>query len=198
MADQAHFVYPRSRRSIEMIAAAVRAELGVEPNSRIALQPILEFALDSLVDGAYFDLEEDQAMEGAEGRTDGAEPVITLSASTYMRLNRGDPRARMTVAHEIGHLLLHSGERVYHFAQKVADNRFDPEWQADQFAAALLMPREAFMKMRSVPQAMKTFGVSRWAAIRRAKVVGMRLTDHGYTFGRNRKKKKERNLRRAP
>lgn len=196
MADGKSFVYPRTRGQIEAIAAAVRAELGVSPDGRIAMQPILEFALDSLVEGAYYALESDREMNGAEGRTEGEDPVITLSASTYMRLNRGEARARMTVAHEIGHLLLHCGQRVFHFAENLDDVRFDPEWQADQFAAALMMPAEGFAKMRTVTQAMRTFGVSRSAAIRRASVVGIRLTDRGHRFGR--RKKKERNSRRTP
>lgn len=197
MVDLSRYVMPRSRRQIEALANAVRAELGVGADARVAMQPILEFALDDLVEGAYFEVDCDQAMKGAEGRTDGEMPVITLSASTYMALGRGDPRARMTVAHELGHLLLHSGQRVFHFGVKLDDRRFDPEWQADEFAAALLMPREAFRHMRTIQQAMKEFGVSRGAAIRRASVIGIRLTDRGgYTFGS--RKKKGYDKRRTP
>lgn len=73
-------VYPRTRKQIEAVADAVRAELGVRADARIALQPVLEFCLDDLVEGAYFDLGDDHEMAGAEGRTDGVRPVITLSA----------------------------------------------------------------------------------------------------------------------
>jgi len=160
------------------------------------MQPILEFALDDLVEDAYFRVANDDELGGAEGMTDGEHPVITLSASTYMGLGRSDSRARMTVAHELGHLLLHSGQHVFHFEEPVNDNRFDPEWQADQFAAALLMPRYAFAKMRSVHEAMRTFGVSKAAAIRRARVVGIRLDDGRHTFGWH--NKKGHDMRRAP
>lgn len=192
-----HFVVPRSRKQIEAIASAVRSLLGVSRSGRIALQPILEFALDDIVDEAFFRIVDDAELGGAEAMTDGREPVITLSASTYMKLEKGDYRARMTVAHEIGHLILHSGQIVFHFEEPINDNRFDPEWQADQFAAALLMPREAFAKMTTVHQAMKTFGVSKPAAICRAQVVGIRLRDGRHTFG-NRRKKKGHDMRRTP
>lgn len=188
MGKTSHFVVPRSRRQIEAIAGAVRAHLGVSAGARIAIQPILEFALDDLVEGAFFRIANDAELGGAEGLTDGEHPVITLSASTYMRLGRSDNRARMTVAHEIGHLLLHSGKHVFHFEEPLNDNRFDPEWQADEFAAALLMPRASFSRMRSVGQAMKYFGVSKAAAIRRARVIGIRLLDGNHAFGRGKKK----------
>lgn len=188
LGNSAHFVEPRSRRQIEAIADAVREVLGISKGARIAMQPVLEFALDDLVEGAYYDIANDTDLGGAEGMTHGTEPVIVLSASCYMRLGRSDNRARMTVAHELGHLLLHSGQRVFHFSEPMNDNRFDPEWQADQFAAALLMPREAFSRMRTVKQAMKTFGVSKAAAIRRARVIGIRLSDGCHNFGRRKKK----------
>lgn len=197
LASSPHFVVPRSRRQIEAIAGAVRGLLGVSRGGRIALQPILEFALDDIVDQAFFRVVDDAELGGAEAMTDGREPVITLSASTYVRLQNGDARARMTVAHEIGHLILHSGQIVFHFEEPVDDSRFHPEWQADQFAAALLMPRDAFAKMKTVWQAMKTFGVSRSAAICRANVIGVRLKDGQHTFGR-RRKKKGHDMRRTP
>lgn len=189
LANSPHFVVPRSRKQIEAIAGAMRIYLGVTEGARIALQPILEFALDDLVEGAYFKIANDSELGGAEGMTDGQHPVITLSASTYMCLQRSDCRARMTVAHEIGHLLLHSGQKVYHFEEPMNDNRFDPEWQADEFAAALLMPKLPFMRIKTVHQAMEAFGVSRAAAIRRAWVVGIRLRDGNHSFGRDDKKK---------
>ncbi|MCL4672435.1 MAG: ImmA/IrrE family metallo-endopeptidase [Sphingomonadaceae bacterium] len=184
----AHFVAPRTRRQIEAIANAVREHLGIRSGGRIAMQPILEFALDDLVEGAYYDIVNDAELGGAEGMTRGTEPVILLSASCYMRLGRSDNRARMTVAHELGHLLLHSGRHVFHFEEPLNDPRFDPEWQADEFAAALLMPREAFSQMKTVQQAMATFGVSKAAAIRRARVIKIRLSDGRHSYGHDKKK----------
>jgi len=170
-------VMRRTERDIERLAKAVRSELGVAPGARISVQPILEHLIEDMVEGAYFQVEADSDLGGAEARTDWHQPVITVSWSTYSRLLKGEARPRMTIAHEIGHLLMHTKQPVYHYRMKSRDRHVDPEWQADYFAAALLMPPEAFRKMRTVKQAMKTFGVSRGAALRRARIIGAVIVD---------------------
>jgi hypothetical protein len=177
MDNRAGSVTRRTERQIDRFANDLRQNFGVGPGDRLAMQPILEFALDDMVDGAYFRVVNDGELGGAEGRTDWHQPVITLAASTYAALKLGNPRARMTVAHELGHLLLHTRQPVYHYRSKSKDCHVDPEWQADYFAATLLMPANAFRKMRTVKQAMKTFGVSRGAALRRGRTLNHRLID---------------------
>lgn len=175
--DKIGSVQKRSEHQIERLAKMVRQELGVDPGARLAMQPILEFALDDMIEGAYLRVASDSEMAGAEGRTDWHQPVITLSAGTYAALTKGDRRARMTAAHELGHLLMHTKQPVYYYRERTKDNRLDPEWQADTFAAALLMPADAFRKMKSVRQAMSAFGVSRSAALRRARGLKMAIAD---------------------
>lgn len=177
MADSYGSVRRRSVDEIERLAKMVRQELGVAPGERLAMQPVLEFTLDDMVPGAFLAVESDQTMGGAEGRTDWHQPIITLSAGTYAALSKSDPRARMTAAHELGHLLMHTQQPVHYYRSKARDPQLDPEWQANVFAAALLMPRPAFRKMRTVSQAKKTFGVSRGAALRRAREISMPLYD---------------------
>ena len=155
---------------------------------RLAMQPVLEFALDDMVDGAYYAIDDDHNLQGAEGRTDWHQPVITLAASTYANLRRGDPRARMTVAHELGHLLMHSRAPVYHYRTRAFDKRVNPEWQADYFAAALLMPAYAMRSMKTVKQVMKGFGVSRGAAIHRSRGLNIKLFDDVANRDPNKKK----------
>jgi Zn-dependent peptidase ImmA (M78 family) len=72
-------------------------------------------------------------------------------------------RQRFTVAHEIGHLVLHKGQEVYvdSFEGRInwRDGASDPvEAQANAFAAELLMPR-AFVD-REVEKVMDEGGVS--------------------------------------
>jgi len=177
MAERFGAVQKRSERQIEKLAASIREGLGVGPTDRVAMRPILDHYLDDIVPDAYLAVESDYDMGGAEGRTDWLDPVITLSASTYAKLRLSDPRARMTAAHELGHLLMHTRQPVFHYRTKSHDRRVDPEWQADTFAAAFLMPRHAFQKMRTVRQAMKAFGVSRGGALVRARNLNIQLVD---------------------
>lgn len=178
MADKYGCVCQRSQKQIEALAKAVRHELGVEPGARISMLPTLEFAIGDMIDGAYMHVAPDAEMDGAEGKTDQFRPVITLSASCHGALRRADARARMTAAHELGHLLMHTRQPVFFYRSRTLDRRRDPEWQADTFAAALLMPSKAFRKMRTVSQAMKSFGVSRAAALRRARDLNIQLFDN--------------------
>lgn len=195
MDNRSGSVVRRTEAQIERLAAVVRQELGVPPNDRLAMQPVLEFHLEDMVEGAYLAIESDGEMGGAEGRTDWHQPVITLSWSTLAALERGEPRARMTAAHELGHLLMHTQQPVFHYRLRARDQRVDPEWQANVFAAALLMPREGFRKMRTVSQAKKSFGVSRNAALRRARNLNVRLFDD---TTRSAKTKKEYEKTRTP
>lgn len=168
MARSGTVVAMRNARQIEQLAATVRRVLGIPAEGRIAMQPILEHALDVIFEDGHFEVLEDHEMAGAEARVSTYEPVISLSARTYRQLQKSDARARMTVAHEVGHLLMHCAMPVA-MNSGTYDPRRDPEWQADMFAAALLMPRTAFIKMASINQAMQVFGVSRSAAVQRAR-----------------------------
>lgn len=85
-------------------------------------------------------------------------------------------RDRFTIAHELGHYLLHSGqgERPLVAARHGSDRA---EWEANWFAAGFLMPeiefREEFRKTRSRAVLGAKFGVSEAAATVRAKVLGL-------------------------
>lgn len=186
----------RTERQIEQLAALVRRELGLAPGARLAMQPILEFALDDMVEDAYFQVLNDHEMPGAEARTDWHQPVISVAASTYAKLKANNTGARMTIAHELGHLLMHTRQPVFHYRSRSRDCHVDPEWQANYFAAALLMPADAFRKIRSVRQAMKAFGVSAGAALVRARVLNHQILDD--TRRGSSRKKKGHGMHRAP
>ncbi len=82
------------------------------------------------------------------------EIVVTLSESTYENLEGGDPRARLTLCHEIGHAVLHTREllrlsRISHReaallrGEKPSHKTYQyTEWQANAFASAILMPAQ--------------------------------------------------------
>ena len=67
----------------------------------------------------------------------------------YYDKNQISERQQFSIAHELGHLLLHkikneSAQETYY--RRIGNNS-RLEWEANEFAAALLMPREEFKKI---------------------------------------------------
>ncbi|NHZ47362.1 ImmA/IrrE family metallo-endopeptidase [Nitratidesulfovibrio liaohensis] len=86
---------------------------------------------------------------GVEAQFDPRTSEIILAESVYLDLHRGHCRARFTVAHEIGHAVMHGA----YYKEIITGNRktkplargqipaySDPEKQANRFAAEFLMP----------------------------------------------------------
>ena len=100
-------------------------------------------------------------------------PDPTLGGRPVIVLTDGHPgdRDRFNVGHELGHLILHSGDRG-----------IDPksaELQAHRFAGALLLPKAAAkpalrqpLTLRTLMDVKATFGISIAAAARRALDLG--------------------------
>ncbi|HEY5960907.1 MAG TPA: ImmA/IrrE family metallo-endopeptidase, partial [Polyangiaceae bacterium] len=141
----------------------------------------------SSLDGQAFDAPDGQAFDSPSGQdhlkyvsplVDGSLLVrgpndfeIFLSAYT------GIERDRFTIAHELGHYVLHSDfGRIQIRAARLGSTRI--EWEANWFAAAFLMPREdfteAFRKYAGQVRALASrYVVSPKAAQVRAQSLGL-------------------------
>lgn len=174
MPEANRFVQKRSQQDIANLANLVREalQLGQE---RVAMAPLLEFVLPDLIDGYEFHVVDDADLAGAEGLTDLSEPIIRVSSTTYDDLCNADHRARFTAAHELGHLLMHSSSHIHYARTEHIDSTTDPEWQANEFAAAFLMPEAEFRKTTSIEEAQARFGVGFLAANKRAKSLRHRF-----------------------
>lgn len=103
--------------------------------------------------------------------------VIRLSSET------GELRDNFTIAHELGHLLLHwpkvrkshegSGMRATRKVDESQEALVRCEWEANWFASAFLMPREEFLEAYEKGVASETFGVTQSAVDIRAKTLGL-------------------------
>lgn len=103
--------------------------------------------------------------------------VIRLSSET------GALRDNFTIAHEIGHLLLHwpkvrkaqdgCGMRATRRVDESKEDLVRCEWEANWFASAFLMPREQFCEAYSKGVASEAFGVTHAAVEVRAKTLGI-------------------------
>ena len=133
----------KTRRNPEQRATALLADLAVDTSKKIDVEAIArELGADvrrvALADG----------LSGLLVR-DGGRKIISYSDADI------EPRQRFTIAHEIGHLLMHPGRP--HIAEttklvnvskrEVSRNYADAreEREANQFAAALLMPGAAII-----------------------------------------------------
>ncbi len=122
-----------------------------------------------------FYLEED-GDEGIAGKVDHEKKLI------FVRPSDPPPRQRFTIAHEIGHVLLHKNkQREAHFRSEdinvmvYSDNI--EEIEANKFAAMLLMPEFEFKKAwgrynGSIEDIADYFNVSRLATAIRANTLG--------------------------
>ncbi|MGL4686588.1 MAG: ImmA/IrrE family metallo-endopeptidase [Commensalibacter sp.] len=81
-------------------------------------------------------------MPKEEGKTDFSNHIIYIREDIWRRLDKDDPRARFTACHEFGHLILHSFQPIFMARGNIEQYPIyrDAEWQADVFAASLLMP----------------------------------------------------------
>lgn len=128
--------------------------------------------------------------QGVEALTylnrDKAAIQIDLLETTYRALERNEPRALFTVGHEIGHAVMHTSTVVDmatmpHVSAALMrgspDHKVfaDSEWQADGFAAALLMPLDGLAAndngSLTVSMVQRQYGVSYDAARRRVQFV---------------------------
>lgn len=110
------------------------------------------------------------------------------SFSIAISPNQSTQRKAFTIAHELGHLFLHMGYRTDNETWNNQDQsvftrfgRSEQEYQANEFAASLLMPKDDYLKfirenakdntidMRSVAM---HFHVSVPAAVNRGKFLG--------------------------
>lgn len=189
-------VAPRSAASIEADAEECAREVfpQMERERRIDLGSLLwddqtiarlseaigvPVAFDFIKDDVEFDAVTEPFVHGLR---------IALRADVWSLVEAEDGRARFTLAHEVAHAWMHKndvlrGGVVYRDAGLLASQRLlpgmkiyeSPEWQANTFASALLMPKELvkewFELMRcdrpdaiQIVAAARHFGVSYQAA----------------------------------
>ena len=157
-----------SYQELERIAAGVRIQLEYTPTE--AIDTLLLF------DGLDIEVQDETGraipirggvveLNGSEGyaKYDRDRRIIEILASPkiYDWLEKGYPRGGYFVAHELGHCLLHTDQLVrlakmpkaqqaalHRGGQEVEHEAYqDTEWQANAFAAALLMPARGLLAL---------------------------------------------------
>jgi hypothetical protein len=152
-------VSPRSHAEIERIAGCVLLRFQPERLRRPGVTDILSLfhQLRNYVPGAEYGVSGDLGY-GVEGmvRPDGS---VDVSPETYEGVAEGLPRPRWTMAHEIGHAVLHLSQirealvdfgKVRMVRQESCRPFENPEVQAHQFAAGLLTPAKMVVAVLAV------------------------------------------------
>ena len=127
---------------------------------------LLEFKIPKLFPGFRYEIVEPDELPGREAEMNPFEYCIRIQEPVYIKAMNGDGHGRFTIAHEIGHFIMHRTQTLA-FGRKAQNgdipSYMNSEWQADVFARNLLAPFSLAHKM--IPQAIETvFGVSRSVA----------------------------------
>lgn len=164
---ETHDVLPQSRASLLKLTRTIRRKLGISPDEHfVDVIRILEHILPQLYPDFTLDILPREDMGHDHGLTYPNKHHIILREDVYEGACMGLGRDRFTIAHEIGHLLLHEGVSP-RYARKdptvIRPKYMDPEWQCNAFAGYLLMSPDAIEGM-SCSDVATSCGVSLSAA----------------------------------
>ncbi|MER8644571.1 MULTISPECIES: ImmA/IrrE family metallo-endopeptidase [unclassified Mesorhizobium] len=173
-------VSAKSRAEIEILAAAWRQALRIGTTCQAPdMVSVLENEMPRLFGDFALVVKDDHLMDGAEGYTEFDPPCVVLSGTTYQSAANFEGRGRWTVAHELGHLVLHkSAVPLDRAPRRYSQMKELPayasaEWQANAFAAGFLMPETLIRDFTDVLEIMPFFAVSRTAAEKRLQNLGI-------------------------
>jgi Zn-dependent peptidase ImmA (M78 family) len=104
------FLVPaKTAKEVESKALAWRDALGVADAWAPNLVDLIENKVPKVFPQFALLVRADREMGDAEAYTESNPPMIAVRESVYWQGLRNDGRARMTFAHEFGHLVLHPG-----------------------------------------------------------------------------------------
>ena len=155
-------VPPLSLKQIRKRCELIRTIFDIPLNAPVDIVKVFEYILTQI--GVEFEIVPKHEMGTKHGETIPSENRIRIREDVYERACNGYGRDRLTMAHELGHLLLHRAETIT-FAREDGDipPYKDPEWQAKAFAGELLAPYE-YIKDMSVIDIASHYGITEKAA----------------------------------
>lgn len=169
-------VKERTETQICNLAREIRRKYG-KGQEYFNILRFIEVDLPEIIDNFSFVIldEEDMRMKGVEALTEvtDKEVVMYVPDDLYTKAKYGVGRARYTLAHEVAHVLMHSeeaavlarlGAKVEPTRRYAENRRKDPEWQANEFAAELLLPRKLAIGIGK-RDLVERFGVSESVAV---------------------------------
>lgn len=164
----------KTEAEIERAAKQLRDLLGVGDSGRIKAVKVIEDGFTH-IRGDYFHVVDDHLMEGDLARTYPDRFYMEISNSIYEAAIANDGASNYTLAHEIGHQILHRNiDPSFAFAktQPKYESYFNSEWQADCFADYFLMPTyDVKATCTTVDEIMERYCVSKKNATKRFRQI---------------------------
>lgn len=155
-----------SRDDIRAYVHGIKKMIGLENSLYFPVVKFLEHVLPMMISGFQYEYLALAEMGNLHGETFPSRNLIRIREDVYRGAVEGKGRDRMTIAHEIGHLLLHEDDAIslcrLDPGQKLKPYE-DPEWQADAFGGELLASSYLIRGMSEVEVQSKC-GVSSAAA----------------------------------
>ena len=159
-------VSPMSKVSIVKMVQEIKEIIGAKEDLFFPVTHFLENVLpviDSEFQYEYVDKKE--MPNGTYAFYNPKTNKMTIREDVYEGACKGIGRDRFTIAHEIGHYFLHADELVVARSENsIYKSYTDPEWQANKFAAELLIPSDLTRHM-SAHDIAERCGVSLQAAM---------------------------------
>lgn len=164
-----HIVFevpPQSRVKLRGLAGLVRKFVPVlGPYFPIVDVIELRFAALDEPFAISLDVRETEELGGDHAQSIPSERLIMVRKDVYRGACEDRGRDRFTLAHELGHVLLHPDAVHARRCRRQEIKAYcNSEWQANAFAAELLMPVEHIHLCSSIADVMRIFGVSHDAA----------------------------------
>jgi Zn-dependent peptidase ImmA (M78 family) len=158
----------QTREEIRSRAAAVRPLL-LQAGDNFDIETFLESL--TMFNITYDVVEDYYLPRGVEAACFPGQMMIHITAATFNDMVDNDGRARFTLFHELGHLLLAHSHAFHKDDGTAIDQCENSEWQADQFAAEMLMPLNVILSrnLTTPSQLMRAFGVAEHEATYRLK-----------------------------
>lgn len=153
---------PLSRKKIQDVAIKLRKILEIPLDKPFPVMRFLEFVLPQF--DYTIEICEKSEMRKNYALTLPDNKILKIREDVYELAIQGFPRHLFTIAHEIGHVLFHDNKSIS-FARTNEKVKIyeDPEWQANTFAAELLVP-SCMIKGKTVDEIVKVYGCSRKVA----------------------------------
>lgn len=126
-------------RDILELTRRIRRMVGCEYSTCFPIVEFVEFVLP-IISGTNYDYCSEDELPGEYAHYDPNINIIKIRQDVYSRAVNQVGRDRFTIAHEVGHSLLHSdGVKFARVSNEKIPVYQDVEWQANTFASFLLM-----------------------------------------------------------